>query len=77
MHLLRLIAELFVLYLSYKLVFDFILPIYRASKQMNRKMNDFQEKANANRSNEPGNDFQVKQKPPTDPKEYIDFEEIK
>jgi hypothetical protein len=77
MQLLRLIAELFVIYLLYKLVFDFILPIYQASKQMNRKMKDFQEKTNASRSNETGNDFQVKQKPPTDPKEYIDFEEIK
>ncbi len=44
---------------------------------MNRKMKDFQEKANANRSNETGNEFQSKQKPPTDSKEYIDFEEIK
>jgi hypothetical protein len=77
MQLLRLIAELFVIYLLFKLVFDFILPIYRASKQMNRKMKDFQEKANANRSNETGNEFQSKQKPPTDSKEYIDFEEIK
>lgn len=77
MQLFRLIAELFVIYLLYKLVFDFILPIYQTSKQMNRKMKDFQEKTNASRSNETGNDFQVKQKPQADSKEYIDFEEIK
>jgi hypothetical protein len=77
MQLLRLIAELFVIYLLYKLVFDFILPIYKASKQMNRKMQSFQEKTNASRSNETGTEFQVKQKPTADSKEYIDFEEIK
>lgn len=77
MQLLRLIAELFVIYLLYKLVFDFILPIYRASKQMNRKMQAFQEKTKASDSGETGSKFDDEEKPQADSKEYIDFEEIK
>ncbi|MEX0636230.1 MAG: hypothetical protein WD135_05635 [Ferruginibacter sp.] len=70
----------------YKLVFDFIIPVYRASKrmkdqvgQMQQKMQeqqrqhqDAQERANAVASSSPltKNDGRVD-------KDYIDYEEVK
>jgi hypothetical protein len=70
MNLIRLAIELFVLYLLYKLVFDLIIPMYKAGKQMKKKMEEVRLKMEeAEREN------------PTQTKvkggEYIDFEEVK
>jgi hypothetical protein len=67
------IFTLLVLYLLYKLIFDFILPVARASAQVRSKINemhkqqpDFNQRANTSKE------------APRPPKEdYIDFEEIK
>jgi hypothetical protein len=67
-----------ILYLLYKLIFDFIVPVYRTSAQMRDKINQMNQQ----------NQYQQKQsshaQPPKEkPKasshadEYIDFEEIK
>ena len=43
MNIFKLIGELVVIYILYKIIFDFIVPLYKASKQMKSKMNDMQQ----------------------------------
>lgn len=77
MQLIRLIAELFVIYILYKLVFEFILPLYSASKQMNRKMQEFQQKSQSKQSGEPRHEEEQRTETRPVSNDYIDFEEIK
>ncbi|MDB5203005.1 MAG: hypothetical protein JWQ27_2414 [Ferruginibacter sp.] len=81
MNILRLAFELFVLYILYKVIFDFIVPIYRTTKQMKGKMNDLQ-----SRMYEQQQQAARAQQQPTVPKspekrssneDYIEYEEIK
>ncbi len=77
MGLFRVIIELLALYLVYKLIFDFIIPVYQTTKQVNRKMNDMQSKMNDH--------FKQQQQPQatrestsnTNREDYIEFEEVK
>ena len=66
-----------ILYLLYKLIFDFILPVSRASAQIKNRMNQMnqqqQNNYNSSQTNTPPQ--QTKSRPPAD--EYIDYEEIK
>jgi hypothetical protein len=74
-------AEIFLLYLLYKLIFDFIIPVYESSKRIKKQFGEMQEKMqNDMRSYQ--NQQQAQQAPQqekTSKKEgdYIDFEEIK
>ena len=71
-------AELFLLWLIYKFIFDFIIPVYESSKRIKKQFGEMQEKMQNDMKN-----YQNQQKPPqpetTSKKEgdYIDFEEIK
>jgi sortase (surface protein transpeptidase) len=77
MGIIRVIFELFVLYLLYKLVFDFIIPVYKTSKQVSQKMSEMQSRMNEQmkeqRSAAPQNDKTVK----PSREDYIEFEEVK
>ena len=66
-----------IFYLLYKLIFDFILPVSRASSQIRNRMNQInqQQQNNYNSSQTNTSAQQTKSKPPSD--EYIDYEEIK
>ena len=68
------IFTVLVLYLLYKLIFDFILPVSRASAQMRNKMNEMSNKQQDN-TNQQQPDREAKARPPKE--DYIDFEEIK
>ena len=69
----------------YKLIFDFIIPVYRTSRsirkqfkdmnqQMQEKMNQFNQ---ANQANQQQATPQQQKKKTTSDKDYIDFEEVK
>ncbi len=74
----RLFFELFILYIGYKLIFEFILPIFNASKQMNKKMSEFQQQMQQNqRAQEQSASFKSTVTKKDIDKEYIDYEEIK
>lgn len=69
--------ELFLLYLLYKVIFDFIIPVYQTTKQVKKKMGEMQQQMNRQ---------QQQQQFTTTPKEaaktsrnedYIEFEEVK
>ena len=75
--ILRFLFYFFLCYLLYKLLFDFILPIFRTTRRVRQGFRNMHEQMNG----ETGQPFQkqsdaVKQ-PQPDKGDYIDFEEIK
>jgi hypothetical protein len=85
MNILRLAFELFVLYLLYKLVFDFIIPVAKTTRQVKKQFKDIN-----TRMQQAANEQQVAssayQQPPKNQTvqgnkangaDYIDFEEVK
>ena len=75
----RVLLYIFLVYLLYQFIFNFLVPVVRTTRQvkkgfreMNSKMNDFMKQQNAQSS---------QTSKPEDKKEqvgdYIDFEEIK
>lgn len=81
MNILRVLFELFVIYIVYKLIFDFIIPIYRTSKQLKTKVDEMNQRMNQQQQNvnnpqfQPSTHHQPAHKPATE--DYIDYEEIK
>lgn len=74
----RTIAEIFLIYLLYKLIFDFIIPIYESSKKIKKQFGEMQD-----RMENDINNYQNRQKTsstaqaPKKEGDYIDFEEVK
>lgn len=80
MSLIRVIFELLVLYLVYKLIFDFIIPVYKTTKQVKQKVNEMQSQMNEHKQQQQENQFTAEPKNnTTKPKkeDYIEFEEVK
>lgn len=79
MNIFRLAAELFLLYLLYKFIFDFIIPIYESSKKIKKQFGQMQEKMDNDIKNFQAHSNPTQQTQPTVEKEgdYIDFEEVK
>ena len=82
MNILRFAAELILIYLLFKLIFDFIIPIYIASKkvknqfgEMQNKMQDQMNQYNRQRASQQKNETAKNSQPKKE--EYIDYEEIK
>ena len=83
MNIFKLIGELVVIYILYKLIFSFIIPLYNASKQMKGKMNEMHERMHAQQRAQA--EQQSQQQTPQPPKatekiskeDYIDYEEVK
>ena len=80
MNILRLAGELFLLYILYKLIFDFIIPIYQTTRkvkrqfgEMNAKMQE-QMKTYNQQQNPPSSNLKQE---PVQKEDYIDYEEIK
>lgn len=66
----------------YKLIFNFIIPVYRTSRDIKRRFREMHQQMNDNVSgfnNQQGNVGQQRQEAPKKPadKDYIDFEEVK
>ena len=71
-----------VIYLGYRLLFDFILPIYRTTKRVRRSFREMQERMNQHTQQYHQEEGHAKQNTDTGNRqagvgEYIDFEEIK
>lgn len=68
----------FIAYLLFRLVFDFVIPVYRTTKKVKQTFREMNERMNAqNGASQP-----QQQQPSTDNQkstlgEYIDFEEVK
>lgn len=79
--ILRFLFFLFLFYVLFKLLFDFILPLYRTTKkvkqgfrEMHQKMKEQQQGAGDYQQPYPNNSAPNQQEPLGD---YIDFEEVK
>ena len=80
MSIFRVLFELFVLYLLYKLVFDFIIPVYQTTKTVKQKMGEMQQKMNEQAKQQQASQFNSTAKEPApkaDKQDYIEFEEVK
>lgn len=74
MNIVKILFELFVLYILYKIVFDLIIPVYQTTREVKQKLNEMQRNMNIS--------SQQNQHPSTGPssrnqEDYIEFEEIK
>jgi len=77
MNLFRILFELFVLYLVYKLIFDFIIPVFQTTKQMKQQVGKMQQQMNEqNRQQQQGFDGPGKETA-SKKEDYIKFEEVK
>lgn len=62
----------------YKLIFDFIIPVYRTSRDIRKRFREMHQQMsdNANRFNQQNVQQKEPEKKPVQ-KDYIDFEEVK
>ena len=84
MNIFKLIGELVVIYILYKIIFDFIIPLYKASKQMKSKMTDMQERMQqqqrAQAEQQRNQNYPPQATKATEQiskEDYIDYEEVK
>ena len=64
-----------VLYLLYRFIFGFLVPVVRTTKQVRQQFRNMQEGGNAGASQQQPRQEQKPKQPPVG--EYIDFEEVK
>jgi sortase (surface protein transpeptidase) len=81
MNIFKVVFELFVLYLLYKLVFDFIIPVYNTTKQVKKQFGDMQQHMQEQVKQQQQTQYTQKttttQPRPSKNDDYIDYEEIK
>jgi hypothetical protein len=78
MNIFRIAAELFLIYILYKLIFEFIIPIYHSTKKIKKQFGEMhakmQQDMNAYDSRKPAAEPETRVKKEGD---YIEFEEVK
>jgi hypothetical protein len=78
MNIFRLAAELFLIYILYKLIFDFIIPVYQSTKKIKKQFGDIQSKMQSDMNTFQDRQNQPRQEPTkTKDGDYIEFEEVK
>ena len=82
MDILRFLFYAFLFYIAFRLVFDFILPVYRTTKRIRKGFREMQDQINQHSAPYPqqGNYVAPGQNPGTHKgasDDYIDFEEVK
>ena len=84
--MLKLLLYMFFAWLLYKLVFDFIIPVYRSTKAVRKQMSDIQQHMRQQYEQQQAaqqgynSQQQSTQRPGSQPPkrdDYIDFEEVK
>jgi len=76
------IATILILYLLYKLVFDFIVPVSKTTTQFRNHVNEMRNRQEQMRTQQQNSNSRTKPTPnkkntTTTDGEYIDFEEVK
>ena len=84
MNILRLLGQILLIYILYKLIFDFIIPIYQTSKRVKKQMREMNARMQEqmNRESHQNNQQQnttakTTKQEPVKHGDYIDYEEIK
>ncbi len=79
--LLEIALEFIFIYFLYKLIFDFIVPVYRSGKKMHDNIKEMQDQMQQRMDQQPPQrSYNASQPPPQSTikeGEYIDFEEVK
>ena len=77
--MLKILFELFLLYLAYKLIFDFIIPLYETTKQVKQKVGEMQQQMNRRQQQQASStaNSTAAGRPAAKKDDYIEFEEIK
>jgi hypothetical protein len=75
--MIRYIILAIVAYCVYKVVFDFLVPLFRVTRRMKRQVREFQQRANEDFQHAQTDNFPRQEKETEKAGEYIDFEEIK
>ena len=79
--LLKVLLLGFFLYILYRFVFEFLLPVYKTTQKIKKGFRDMQEQANQNMNNQQQETNTTAANSPSNDKEplgeYIDFEEVK
>lgn len=81
----KILITIFLLWLAYKVIFDFIIPVYQSTKQVRQQMGDiqarmreqFQQQQQTQRTAQQQQQQHASQQRPSDKGDYIDFEEVK
>ena len=80
MNILRLAFEIFLIYILYKLVFEFIIPVYQTTKKVKKQFgemhNKMQEHMNA-ANRQQATQAEASSAPSAKGEDYIDYEEVK
>ena len=78
MNIFRLAAELFLIYIFYKLIFDFIIPVYQSTRKIKKQFGDIQSKMQSDMNNFQNAQKTTQQQSQEQEKgDYIEFEEVK
>ncbi len=79
MNIFKLIGELVLIYILYKVIFDFIIPVYQTTKQVKTKMNDMHSRMQEQQHAQSSKTTQEPTKKTTavSKDDYIDYEEVK
>ncbi|SFD32886.1 Ubiquitin elongating factor core [Chitinophaga sp. CF118] len=82
--MLKIIFYTFIFWLLYKLIFDFIVPVYQSTKQVRRQMGDLQDRMRQQYQEQQQQQAASAQRPQAsasakkaDNSDYLDFEEVK
>ena len=65
------------IYFLVRFIFNFIIPVYRATRQMKDQVRDFQEKMQGQQASQENFQATTSKKPSVKEGDYIDFEEVK
>ena len=81
MNIFRLIGELVVIYIIYKLIFSFLIPLYQTTRQMKGKMTEMQERMQQQQRAQAEQQKQQEKETArpqnkVSSEDYIDYEEI-
>lgn len=80
MNILRLAGELFLIYILYQFIFEFIIPIYNTTKKVKKQFGDMHDKMQEQMNNFNKQQASPKTPPvqkPTTTEDYLDYEEVK
>ena len=79
MNIFRIAAELFLIYILYKLIFEFIIPVYHSTQKIRKQFGEMQTKMQQDMNAANTRNTTAQQEAPKVKREgdYIEFEEIK
>lgn len=75
--IIKVLFQLFIVYLLYKLIFDFIIPMYKTTRHIREKVNEMQGSMNGQAQQQTSSQKSNATKYTPKKDDYIDFEEVK